>query len=179
MHEDQRRAVIQVMSRISRDTQIALDQRYRHFRITDAIILITSLLLVVLAVFNVYYVRVLYEDLNGIVANMDSMYNHLRGIDEDMVAITKRMDAFDRHIEHMDPIRSNMVELAETMPSVRSNMDMITRHMTGIEQSMDLVGNGMGMIDDRVGLMTEGVRVMRENVRQIARPLRGIGSVLP
>jgi len=67
MTEDPRRAVIEVIARLGRETQLHIDERYRHFRITDSVILIISLLLVILAVFNVYYVRVLYQDLNGIV----------------------------------------------------------------------------------------------------------------
>lgn len=179
MIEDPRRAVVQVIARLGRETQLHLDERYRHFRITDAVIIISSLLLVVLAVFNVYYVRVLYEDLNGIVSNMDSMYGHLRSVDEDMSVVTKRMDAFDRHIANMEPIHAHMGTLAATMPRVLSNMDSITNDMLGIERSMGLVGEGMGIIGQRVHLMTGGVANMRQNVRQIARPFGGMGSFLP
>jgi len=179
MQEDPRRAVVQVIGRLGRETQLHLDERYRHFRITDAVILITSLLLVVLAVFNVYYVRVLYIDLNGIVTNMDSMYGHLRSVDEDMSVFPKRMAAFDRHIDYMQPIHENMGALAATMPEIRKNMGALTKDMTGIEQSMSLVGEGMGVIDQRVYLMTGGVGAMRQNVRQIARPLGSMGSFIP
>ena len=179
MSEDPRRAVVQVIGRLGRETQLHLDERYRHFRITDAVIIATSLLLVILAIFNVYYVRVLYEDLNGIVTNMDSMYGRLRDIDEDMNVVTKRMDAFDRHIGQMELIHENMGALTETMPRVRENMDALTEDMTGIEQSMGLVGAGMGVIDQRVYLMTGGVSAMRHNMREIARPLGGMGSFIP
>jgi uncharacterized protein YukE len=179
MREDPRRAIVQVIGRLGRETQLHLDERYRHFRITDAVIIVTSLLLVILAVFNVYYVRVLYVDLNGIVTNMDSMYGHLRSVDDDMSVVTKRMAAFDRHIDHMQPIHDNMGALAETMPEIRKNMRTITKDMSGIEQSMGLVGEGMGVIDHRVYLMTGGVGAMRQNVRQIARPFGNMGSFLP
>jgi len=179
MSEDPRRGVIQVIGRLGRETQLHLDERYRHFRITDAVLIITSLLLVILAVFNVYYVRVLYVDLNGIVANMDTMDGHLRGINDDMSVITKRMTAFDRHIDHMGPIHDNMGALAETMPNIRENMNTLTKDMTGIEQSMGLIGEGMGIIDQRVHLITGAVATMRQNVRQVARPMGGMGSFLP
>lgn len=179
MREDPRRAIVQVIARLGRETQLHLDERYRHFRITDGIILFASVLLVILAVFNVYYVRVLYQDFNGIVVNMDSMYDHLRSIDDDMNDITKRMDAFHRHIDHMEPIHASMTAFARIMPRVRTNMDSITRDMIGIEQNMGLVGKGMGIIDQRVYLMTGGVATMRQNVRQIARPFGNLGSFLP
>jgi len=179
MREDPRRAIVQVIARLGRETQLHLDERYRHFRITDAILIVTSVLLVVLAVSNVYYVRVLYEDLNGIVANMDDMHGHLRGVDEDMDTITDRMQAFDEHIGHMESIHANMTTLTEIMPRIRTDMDSITRDMAGIEQSMGRVGEGMGVIDQRVYLMMNGVATMRQNVRQMARPFGRMGSFLP
>lgn len=179
MKEDPRRAVVQVIARLGRETQLHLDERYRHFRITDGVIVITSALLLILAVFNVYYIRVLYEDFNGIVANMDSMYGLLRNVDEDMNVITQRMEGFDRHMAHMEPIHSNMGAMATTMPGIRANMDGISKDMIGIEQSMGLVGEGMSIIDQRVYLMTGAVGTMRQNVRQIARPLGGMSSFFP
>lgn len=179
MREDPRRAVVQVIARLGRETQLHLDERYRHFRITDGVIIVTSVLLVILAVFNVYYVRVLYKDLNGIVASMDSMYDHLRDVDVDMSDITGRMDAFDRHLNHMEPIHANMTLLAETMPRIRTNMDSITGDMAGIEQSMALIGEGMDVIDQRVYLITGGVATIRQNVRQVARPFGQMGTFLP
>jgi uncharacterized protein YoxC len=179
MNEDPRRAIVQVIGRLGRETQLHLDERYRHFRITDAVTIVISLLLVILAIFNVYYVRVLYVDLNGIVTNMDSMYGHLRSVDDDMSVVTKRMAAIDRSIDNMEPIRVNMGELSETMPRIRESMDSLTKDMTGIEKNMGLVGDGMGIIDQRVYLMTGGVATMRENVRQIAHPLGNMSSFIP
>jgi len=179
MYEDPRRAIVQVIARLGRETQLHLDERYRHFRITDGVIIVISVLLVILAVFNVYYVRILYEDLDGIVSNMDSMYNHLRDIDDDMSVITKRMDAFDTHMTYMEPIHANMGTVAKTMPKIRVNMDAISEAMIGIEKGMGVVGESMGIIDQRVYLMTGGVAAMRQNVGQFARPLGSMGSFLP
>lgn len=179
MIEDPRRAIVQVIARLGRETQLHLDERYRHFRITDGVIIATSLLLMILAVFNVYYVRVLYEDLNGIVANMDSMYGHLVDVDDDMNIIAEQMAAFDEHMAHMEPIHANMVSLSNIMPGIQANMNGITKDMFGIEQSMGVVGDGMGIIDQRVYLMTGGVATMRHNVREFARPLGGMNSFLP
>lgn len=179
MIEDPRRAIVQIIGRLGRETQLHLDERYRHFRITDAVIIITALLLVILAVFNVYYVRVLYGDFNGIVASMDSMHHNLRGVDNDMSVITKRMAAFDEHLSHMELIHANMGAMTEAIPKIRLNMDAMTGDMAGIERSMDLVGKGMGVIDQRVHLMTGAVATIRQNIRQFALPMGGAGSFLP
>jgi len=179
MVEDPRRAVVEVIARLGRETQLHLDERYRHFRITDGVILLTSLLLVVLAVFNVYYVRVLYQDLDATVGNMESMYNHLVDVDKDMGVITGHMAAFDNHMNHMEPIKDHMGSIANTMPKVRGDMQVIGGGMTTMEESMGLVSRGMNIIDHRVHMMNGGVGVMRENVRQIARPMGGMMPFMP
>ena len=69
MDVDPRKPIVQVMARLGRETQLHLDERHRHFKVTDKVIMIISLLLVLLAFVNVYYVTVLYQDLNGIVGN--------------------------------------------------------------------------------------------------------------
>lgn len=179
MNEDPRRAIVQVIARLGRETQLHLDERYRHFRITDGVILVISLLLMILAIFNVYYVRILAQDLNGIVANMDSMYGHLVRVDDDMNIITEQVAAFDEHMGHMEPIHANMLNLSETMPGIRANMDGISKDMYGIEQSMGLIGEATGIIDQRVYLMTGAVSSMRHNVRQFALPVGGMSSFFP
>jgi len=179
VNEDPRRAIVQVIGRLGRETQLHLDERYRHFRITDAVTIVTALLLVVLAVFNVYYVRVLYVDLNGIVNNMDSMHGHIRNITDDMDVITNRMAAFDRHMNHMVAIKDNMGAMTSNIPKIRANMDTITKDMVGIEQSMGLVAEGMGIIDQRVHMMTGAVATMRHNMGQFAGPMRSMNTVLP
>jgi methyl-accepting chemotaxis protein len=179
MTEDPRRAVVEVIARLGRETQLHLDERYRHFRITDGVILLTSLLLVILAIFNVYYVRVLYKDLDTTVSNMESMHSHLIQVTADMGLITKHMASFDEHMAHMEPINGNMASLTKTLPQMRADMRVIANEMTTIEQSMGVVGQGMGIIDQRVHLMNGGVAVMRENVRQISRPMGGMLPFMP
>lgn len=176
MREDPRRAVVEVIGRLGRETQLHLDERHRHFIITDGVIIVISLLLVVLAVFNIYHVRLLHQDFNDIVSNMDSMHDHLVDVDEDMMVITGHMASFEGHMEHMEPINAHMASLANTLPKVRAHMHGITGDMGNIEQSMELVGRGMGIIDQRVHAMTGGVANMRANVNQIARPM---GNMMP
>ena len=179
MAEDPRRAVVEVIARLGRETQLHLDERYRHFRITDGVILGISLLLVILAVFNVYYVRILYTDLDGIVYTMEDMYSHLRQVDDDMAVIAAQMETFDRHTAHMVAINDHMDALSRTLPNISYDMGAITTDTASIQQSMDLVARGMTIIDQRVHLMTGSVAVMRENVGQFARPMGGMMPFMP
>jgi len=179
LNTDPRRAWVDVLARMGQEIQLHLDERYRHFRITDAVIIGISLLLVVLAVFNVYYVSVLYKDLNGIVSNMESMYDHLLNVDEDMGAITQRIDLFDKNMAHMQPIHDDMQSLSNTMPTIRVSMHEIAIEMDAIRQDMGLLSSGMTLIDQSVHQMTGGVATMRANLGEVARPMGAMNPFMP
>jgi len=176
---DPRTPIIAVMARLGRETQLHLDERERHFRITDAVIMAISLVLIILAVFNVYYVRIVYKDLDGIVENMDSMYRNLERVDVDMADIANRVNRFTRHIDFMAPIDESVAGIAEIIPIVRENMHTVSGTMQNIEKDMALLGQAMITIDQRVHQMVGGVAVMRENVRQVANPMSKMNPFLP
>jgi len=179
MIEDPRRAIVEVMARLGRETQFHLDERHRHFQITDAVIIVISVVLVILATFNIYYVRVLYKNLDVTVSDMELMYHTLRGVDNDMRVITQRFELFDQHMAHMEPIQGNISALAETLPQVRGNMDAIAGDMSLIAQDMNLVRQAMGNMDPRLAQMGAGVSLMRHNMRQISGPMSIMTPMLP
>lgn len=179
MTEDPRRAIVEVMAKLGRETQFHLDERHRHFQITDAVIIALSLVLVVLAVFNVYYVTVLYKDLAGTVNNMEAMYTKLKDVDDDMKVITARFGRFDEHIQHMTSINSDVVNLADTLPQVRGHMDEIAGDMTNIQSEMDLVRQAMGNVDQKLTIMGSGVMVMRGSSYQMSKPMGMMNSIMP
>ena len=166
MSVDPRSPIVQVMARLGRETQLHLDERHRHFKITDKVILFISLLLVILAFVNVYYVTVLYRDLDGIVSNMDSMYRNLSRVDEDMDQIAQRVRQFDRHMQLMTPITEQMSEISAVMPTLHGNMIRMGTNMLRIDNNMAHLHGAMGGIAQQMHQMTGGVNIMRQNVRQ-------------
>mgnify|MGYP001028047658 CR=1 FL=1 len=169
MEDDPRRGIVEVMARLGRATQYHIDERYRHFRITDLVIYVTSALLVILAVFNIYFVRTLYTDLTGIVANMDSMHGRLKVTEQDMSVVAGNMAAIHGH----------MVSLAKTMPDIRVDMHDIAADVGTIEREMGVLGQGMVVIDGRTREMLVPVSTMRENVRQFGGPMGTMNPFLP
>jgi len=177
--EDPRRAIVEVMARLGRETQLHIDERHRHFKITDAVIVTISLLLVVLAVFNVYYVRVLYKDLDVTVRNMESMHQKLVDVEDDMTVITERFGRFDQHMTHMETINTTITSMASSLPKVREDMSLMAADMGIIDQDMALVRQAMVNIDQKMQHMTGGVSIMRTNVWQLAKPMGMMNSILP
>ncbi|MCB1758848.1 MAG: translation initiation factor 2 [Gammaproteobacteria bacterium] len=179
MADDARRIVVEVVGRLGRETQIHLDERHRHFWITNLLIVGISVLLIVVAVFNVYYIRVLYQDLNGIVLNMDSMHDHLKYVERSMSTITDRVAAFDSHMGHMDQIHGHTGSMSHSLPRIASAMNQISGEVQVIRNEMSVLRGAVANIDQRTVQMTGSVGVMRENVRQIARPMGAMNSFMP
>jgi methyl-accepting chemotaxis protein len=179
MAEDARKIVVEVVGRLGRETQIHLDERHRHFWITNLLIVGISLLLIVVAVFNVYYIRVLYQDLNGIVFNMDSMHDHLKYVKGSMTTITERVADFDRHMGNMDQIHGHTGSMSKSLPRIATAMNQMSDEVQVIRNEMSVLRGAMVNIDQRTVQMTGSVGVMRENVRQMARPMGAMNSFLP
>lgn len=179
MADDPRRGIVEVMARLGQATQYHIDERYRHFQITDLVIYVTSALLVILAVFNIYYIRTLYNDLTGIVGNMDSMHERLKVTEQDMQAIAGQMATIDQKMQYMDPIHGHMVSLAKTMPHIRVDMHDIAADVGTIEREMGVLGQGMMVIDGRTREMLVPVSTMRENVRQFGGPMGAMNPFMP
>lgn len=179
MAEDPKRIVVEVVGRLGRETQLHLDERHEHFQLTNMVLLAVSILLAVVAVFNVYNIHVLYKDLSGIVNNMDSMHTNLKDINGNLTSITDKMELIETHMLHMDEINVQTRGLADSMPRLRKTMSRMTEGVDIIEQDMALLSGGMGNIDQRIGQMTGGVSVMRENVRQISRPMGFMNPIMP
>lgn len=179
MAEDVRRMVIGVVGRLGRETQFHLDERYRHFWITNLLIVIISVLLVVVAIFNVYYIRVLYQDLNGIVFNMDSMHQHLRVVKGSMDDITTKVESFDQHMANMDKINQHTASMSVSLPRIATAMHQMSGEVHGIRNEMAVIQGAMTNIDQRVGHMIGSVASIRDNVRQISRPMGAMNQFLP
>lgn len=179
MAEDPRRIMVGMVGRLSRETQLHLDERHQHFQTTDMVLIAMSLLLAILGVFNVYYISVLYQDLSGIVNTMDSMHGNLKDVEGSMTSITDTVITIDQHVRYMDKINGNTESLAEKMPRVSGSMNNITGEMTAINQDMGALGHGMINIEQRFGQMTGAVSSMSGNMNQISRPMSFMNPIMP
>ncbi|MCW8907505.1 MAG: translation initiation factor 2 [Sedimenticola sp.] len=179
MADDPRRVLVEVVARLGRETQLHLDERHRHFWVTNVVTLVIALLLLILAAFNVYYVKVLYEDLNGIVFNMDSMHTNLRRITDDMTGIAGHVQVIDHHMDHMESINRHTGGIADHMPGISNAMSGMAHEVNRIDLDMVVVGKSMFNIQQRAGNMTGNISIMRENVRQIARPMGIMNPFMP
>lgn len=177
--EDPRRALIEVIQRLGRATQLHLDERHRHFRITDIVIITASILILGGAAFDIYHARLLYQDFNEIITDMYAIHDHLVGVDADMANITTNMKNFETHMVHMESIDERMKSMASTIPQIREHTRIIAGDMSSVQGHMGVVSQSMGILDSRVHAMTGGVSIMRNHVSQFARPASSIAPFMP
>ena len=179
MSEDPKLLFVRMAARLSRETQLHLDHRHYHFRINKVVVITISVLLIILAAVNIYYVRILYVDLNGIVNNMDSMHNNMQRVTVKMLDITKNVKQFERDMVHMDSITAHTRNMAELMPPIATSMNKMAGDITTINPEMRHMSNGMTNIDQRFNHMAQGVHVMRQNVREVSRPMGAMNPFMP
>ncbi len=177
--KDEAQLFIDMVGRLSWETQLHLDERHHHFFINKVVILVISVLLVVLAAINVYYVAILYKDLNGIVSNMESMHTNMRKVSQRMAHITARVAQFEQYMTHMDSINAATRAMSELMPTIRGHMDGMVEDMHQMDTEMARMSVGMTHIDQRFQHMTDGVALMRFHVWSISRPMGAMNPFLP
>jgi len=176
---DPRRPIVEVMARLGRETQLHVDERERHFEITDAVTVGISMILIILAIFNVYNVHVLYTDLDKIVGNMEGMLENLDRVDKDMGIVADRVDAFDRHIAHMRNITSHVTSVTTRLPRMTANMTSMAANMAQIETDMSHLSLAVHSITPSMMQMTNNMAVMRHNVKEIADPMGSMNPLMP
>ena len=176
---DPRKPIVEVMARLGRETQFHLDERHRHFKITDAVIIGISIFLVVLAVMNIYFVRILYGDLEGIVANMENIYVNMKRVDDDMTAITANVIMLDEHMESMSTITRDTGHLADAMPAIRGSLTAMREDTTNMRVDMQRTREAMHGVRDKMHTVTGGMSNIRRSVREISRPMGVVAPFMP
>jgi len=179
MQDDPRRAIVEVMARLGRETQLHMDERREHFNITDKAIRRVSLLLLILAIVNVYFVWVLSRNMDGIVTNMASMQEHLVTVDEDMSDISITVEQFDIHITYMHVISSNIASMTTNMPLIRMNMDNMVDSMKSIDADMEGMKYSISNIGNNMQHMSGNMSGLQYNVRQFSKPMGVMNPFLP
>ncbi|MBT8439466.1 MAG: translation initiation factor 2 [Gammaproteobacteria bacterium] len=179
MQDDPRRAIVEVMARLGRETQLHVDERHKHFKMTDKVIRYISILLLIVAVVNVSLVWLLSTSLDTIVNNMDSMRSRLVVIDDDMQYISTTVGKFDEHTAYMHTIANNIGSITTNLPLIRLNTDSFTLSMQSIDKEMEAMKNSIGDIDGNMRGITNTMVGLEYNVRQFAKPMGSMNSILP
>lgn len=176
---DPRRPIIEVMARLGRETQITLDEREQHFKITDAVTIVVSILLIVLAVFNIYFVKILYQDLDNIVVTMEGMVTKLDRVDKDMVQVAARVAAFDKHMQHMTSVTEHITAVTGRLPKMRKDMVRMALNMNLINIDMAPLRQAVSSISPSMVQMARTISIMRHDVHELSKPIGSMNSVLP
>lgn len=179
MAEDPKRLLVEMVARVGRETQMHLDERQHHFRINKLVVVTISLIIMIIAAFNIYYVSILWKDLNGIVDSMDSMHTNMQIVSGKMEHMTNNVKSFEHYMKYMDQINEHTSTMAGVLPKMADSMHEMTFDIIQMEKDMQPMTQGMISIDQRFGQMSLGVAAMRHHVKQISRPMGAMNPFMP
>ena len=179
MPEEPQRLLVEMVGRLGRETQMHLDERQHHFRINKMVVVVISVIIMIIAVFNIYYVSILWKDLGGIVDSMDSMHTNMQIVSGKMEHMTNNVKSFEYYMRYMDQINEHTSTMAAVLPKIAGNMHDMTGNIVQMEKDMEPMTQGMISIDQRFGHMTLGVAAMRHHVKQISRPMGAMNPFMP
>lgn len=177
--DDPRKAIVEVMARLGRETQLHVDERHRHFKMTDRVISYISILLLVVAMINVSLVWLLSTNMDAIVGNMESMRAKLMIIDNDMNYISTTVSQFDEHTAYMHTITSNIGEITTHLPQIRLHTDELTLNMQSIHGDVNAMTGSIGSINGNMRVISNTLVGMEQNVREFSRPMGVLNPVFP
>jgi len=176
---DPRKAIVEVMAKLGRETQLHMDERVEHFKLTDKVIRRVSIILLITAIINIYLVWVLSRNLDGIVANMDNMQQQLIQVDYDMIEIANTVEKFDSHITYMHIITSNIGSITTNLPDIRHRMDSMALSMQSIDSEMEGMKSSIYSIGHDMNLISGSMTNMQYNVRQFSKPMGVMNPIFP
>ncbi|MDF1527679.1 MAG: translation initiation factor 2, partial [Sedimenticola sp.] len=96
-----------------------------------------------------------------------------------MSTIAEHVQSIDNSIQYMDNISIHTAEMSQSLPRIGSAMSDMAVNVDVINQDMGLMTFSLFNIEQRTGHMTGNVSLIRQNVRQIARPMGMMNSFFP
>ena len=154
-------------------------ERRHHFRITNIYVGIISALILIIAVFNLYYIYDFYKETMNIINTIHALDDTVKIISDDMVQVTSTMAKFKSHMGNMQGIYADVSSMSDVMPLMENNMSGVKTDMGHLNQNMQEISSDMSMIDFHLKNMSGNVTHMEKNIHDMARPMGKFNSILP
>jgi|GEM_PF-3115837 len=154
-------------------------ERRRHFRVTNMIVAIISSLILIIAVFNLYYIYDFYKETMHIIQNIHDLDDTVKIISVSMDQVTTSMGNMKDDMNHLQGVYGDVSSMSGTMPTMQENMSALTSDMVHLNQSMHHISSDMQVIDFHLKSMSGNVTQMEHNIYDMARPMGKFNDVLP
>lgn len=160
-------------------SDLHVKERRRHFRITNIFVWIVSVLIFLIAVFNLYNIYYFYDETMEIIDTIHGLDNTVNDIGQTMKQITLSMSKFNNSMESMEGVYSDVASMSEVMPLMQSNMSDAGVDISYLNQNMSAISMDMNVIDYHLKSMLGNVMHIEQNIHQIAKPMGKFNSILP
>jgi len=154
-------------------------ERRRHFRITNIIVAIISAFILIIAVFNLYYIYDFYKETMNIVTTIHDLDDTVKVISLSMDQVTVSMGNMKNDMTYMQGVYVDVSAMSDTMPLMQDNMAILRVDMGAMNQSMQQISTDMYAIDYHLKSMSGNVTQMEHNIYDMARPMGKFNDILP
>jgi len=154
-------------------------ERRGHFRVTNTIVIIVSVLLLLIACINMYYLYHFYIDSKRIIDTAHGLDDTVLIISKSMKKITGKMEKFSQHLDSMPAVYDDISSLTEVMPTMQKTMVDFQMNVKQMNTVMNFVNKDIQLIGFHLSTMTQKVSYMGSNIQQLAKPMGMFNGILP
>lgn len=156
-----------------------VQERRRNFRVTNLIVGVISAFILIIAVFNLYYIYDFYMETMKIVNNIHDLDDTVKIISSDMQVITQSMTEFNKHMSSMQGITQDVQAMSGQLPLMQQSLGGIYGDMSALNRSMGQINQSMLSIDNDLKHMSGNVGQMGRSIYEMSVPMSKFNSVLP
>jgi len=154
-------------------------ERRKHFRITNLVVYIVSVLLLLIAVVNMFYLYDFYTNTIRIINTTHQLDKTVVVISSNMKKIEQNMDKYTKHMASMEDVYKDVSSISSVMPEMQNSMSTLQYSMSDMNKIMAFVNRDVQLIDFHLKGMTNKVSNLGIDMYKIARPMGKFNGMLP
>ncbi|MFK5893222.1 MAG: hypothetical protein QM504_08385 [Pseudomonadota bacterium] len=156
-----------------------VQERRKHFRVTNFFVFIVSALLMIIAIVNMFYLYGFYQNTLRIIKTTHALDNTVIDISKSMNKIKQSMGKFNTHMSSMEGVYSDVSSISSVMPDMQKSMSSFQSNMNKMNRVMEFVNRDIQLIDFHLKGMTNSVSNLGSDMYKIARPMGMFNGMLP
>ena len=147
--------------------------------ITNLLIRGITIMLIILAVVNLYLLLDLDRTMRAIVLSMDEMTGHFSAVSSEMVEVTTHTTNIGEHMNHLPSVEQSMAGINTEMGYMDHSIKSIDYNLTSVNSDLGAIDNNMIELNGRLYHLNYNVGFIRHDMHEISKPARFMNNFLP
>ncbi len=171
--------IAKTLVRLEHDAERHRGAHFYHVRRTDIYVKLVIALVVILGLFNIYYLSHSYDQMYNIVDDITDMNKKVIKVSTHMISLTDTMEKVNTHIDRMPLVSLSTKSISDRMPNINNSIHNMLLDMNSINHEMDKLTGSLDLLNANFNNITTGIDVMGGNVNQLSRPMGVLNNFLP